>query len=326
VTFDAPRVTLGRSSECDIQLPYRVVSAHHLTFQRAGSHYRFRDEATTNGTELNGELLPPGEWVVLEDGSKLRVVDVVIECAVETSDAEVEAFTLAETGTMARKMLGDVLEKDTEDHAYFELVDGPHRDERFRIPDELESGGIGSGANCVVQLPDADLPARAAELSFEAGSFVITPISDARVTVGGSELREERPLRDGDRVSFAGRTTVFRDPLESHLMELEELGDAPASEGTTPPASGEHLEEASLDRAVVSREPTPEGSGDGASDGQVRGESKGETPERAGDEGYDEPEEPISPKWGMVETILLVVTIVFLLLAAAVVLVTFEVI
>lgn len=327
VTFDAPRVTLGRSSDCDIQVPYRVISAHHLTFQRTGSRYRFRDEGSTNGTEFDGDLLPPEEWVILEDGSELRIVDVLIECAVESRDSEVEAFTLAETGTMARKMLGDALEQDTEDHAYFELVGGPHRGERFRIPDKLESGGIGSGDDCVVTLPDTDLPDRVAELSFENGSFSVAPTSEIRLQLAGRDLDEARPLRDGDRLSFDRHEMVFRDPLESHLMELEDLGDAPDSRGTTPPESGERLEEASVEESVVSDGDASDESDEEKAVGREGTEGEGSDARPGSDEQGSEPSGASDgPTWGIVETILLVVTVLFLCLAAAILLVTFEVV
>lgn len=302
-------MTLGRRSDCDIQLPYRVVSGHHLTFQRAGESYRVRDEQSTNGTELDGNLLPPEEWIRLEDGDVIRIVDVVIEVSTSSEEPFVDAFTLAETGTLARKMLGEALEPREQERASFEVVDGPDRGARFPVPDDLDSGAIGPADDALVPLPVDGSADKLADIAFADGSFDLIPAGDAEILVNGERLRETHTLRDGDEIALSGRVLLFDDPLESHLMELESV-EKVGDKNTVP--------EEEVDSPAAT--PSPPDGGEAS-----LSESESPEAEALATDGAT-PGAQSAPNWNWFEAILLVLTLLFVLLAAAIVAVTFGVI
>jgi hypothetical protein len=64
------RTVLGRSRECDIQLPDPNVSRRHAEVRQEGATYWIVDLDSTNGTELNGERTARAK---LEDGDRITL-------------------------------------------------------------------------------------------------------------------------------------------------------------------------------------------------------------------------------------------------------------
>ncbi len=64
------RNTIGSRPDCDIVLQDAQVSGHHLTILYRAGKYRFKDELSTNGTFVNGEMVDEGE---LQDGDILKI-------------------------------------------------------------------------------------------------------------------------------------------------------------------------------------------------------------------------------------------------------------
>jgi len=306
VTFGAQRVTLGRSSRCDIQLPVPVISSHHLTFEQRGSDVLVRDEGSTNGTEIDGQIAQPRQWYALHEGMVLRVVDLTLEVGLDgQTSPEGEAFTLAQTGTMAREMLSEALEDEEEELAYFELVGGPDRGRRFYLPDDLEESSIGRADDCVVCIPGEEVSEHALSIAYGPNGFTVAPSETTDAWLNGDRLQQPRILGNGDQLAFDGRDLVFFDPLESHLRQLDHL-DGPAGQGTAQPDSQQKI--------------SPEPSGGSDSGPSDRSQSL-TTPDEAASDVEASGEQT---SWGLVETALLLVTLVLILLVALILLVTFE--
>ena len=70
VTND-PVIRLGRSSQCDIRLGDIEVSKVHALFDRIGGAWTIRDNASTNGTYVNGLRIPDDE------PTRLRTADTI---------------------------------------------------------------------------------------------------------------------------------------------------------------------------------------------------------------------------------------------------------
>lgn len=317
---------LGRSSRCDIQLPFRVVSSHHLTFEKRGDNYVVCDEGSTNGTEVGGEMLESGAWIPVEEGLELRIVNVTITAAVERTPADdVDAFTLAHTGTLARELLGDALEENEEELAFFEVVGGPQRGERFFLPDDLEQSAIGSGPNCIVELDGEGIAEEAVAIEYDERGFVISPTGQTVVWHNDSKLSGEAPLSSDDRVAFDQRDLVFHDPLQSQLAELDGL---PGMEEV----STELQEDADSSAGDIEATPQSElDGGDTASDDLELDGKSNEEPnvdqQRSQSQTGPEPQGGTTDTgWGLVETVLLLLTLLFVLLVVLILLVTFGVV
>jgi pSer/pThr/pTyr-binding forkhead associated (FHA) protein len=74
---DQESVTIGRGSDCDIVLPERQVSRHHVRIERDDKGYLLRDLGSKNGTSVNGEEVG-SEPVRLKDGDEIQVALCVV--------------------------------------------------------------------------------------------------------------------------------------------------------------------------------------------------------------------------------------------------------
>jgi pSer/pThr/pTyr-binding forkhead associated (FHA) protein len=53
-----PRLVMGRSKECDLQVPDANVSRRHAELRHEGSSWWVVDLDSTNGTDVNGKRVP----------------------------------------------------------------------------------------------------------------------------------------------------------------------------------------------------------------------------------------------------------------------------
>ena len=58
LSFDAPRVAIGRGEGSDVRLPDASVSHRHATVHQRGAEYLLVDEGSTNGTRMGRVRLP----------------------------------------------------------------------------------------------------------------------------------------------------------------------------------------------------------------------------------------------------------------------------
>lgn len=67
------KITIGRESDNDIVVDNKLASRHHAIIQKIKDSYFLKDENSTNGTYLNGRLIPEGKYVKLNPGDKVTV-------------------------------------------------------------------------------------------------------------------------------------------------------------------------------------------------------------------------------------------------------------
>jgi len=64
---------IGREPECQIQVDHNLVSRIHASIWIDHDHLLLRDERSRNGTQLNGQPLPPGEATYLHHDDEVKV-------------------------------------------------------------------------------------------------------------------------------------------------------------------------------------------------------------------------------------------------------------
>ncbi|MBQ7159474.1 MAG: FHA domain-containing protein [Treponema sp.] len=69
----AAKITIGRSTECDVVVDNKLVSRHHALIQKIRDAYFLRDDGSTNGTFLNGKRIPDGKYIKLNSGDKITI-------------------------------------------------------------------------------------------------------------------------------------------------------------------------------------------------------------------------------------------------------------
>lgn len=70
-TIDGNEFLIGRGSECDLVLPERQVSRHHVRITNDRDRFTLHDLGSKNGTHINGQQLSGS--VVLKDGDQIQI-------------------------------------------------------------------------------------------------------------------------------------------------------------------------------------------------------------------------------------------------------------
>lgn len=70
-TITGPEFLIGRGGDCDLVLPERQVSRHHLKILRQPGQFALQDLDSKNGTHLNGQ--PVTGTVPLQDGDEIQI-------------------------------------------------------------------------------------------------------------------------------------------------------------------------------------------------------------------------------------------------------------
>ena len=84
------RLTIGRTDEASLMLPDSGLSRVHASINREGDRVWILDENSTNGTEVNGQMVPPS-GTVLSDGDEIALgnhTTITVSIGITSSQAQ----------------------------------------------------------------------------------------------------------------------------------------------------------------------------------------------------------------------------------------------
>ncbi|MEZ4389979.1 MAG: FHA domain-containing protein [Polyangiales bacterium] len=240
ITLDQPRVKVGRGPTVDVRLPSRAVSELHAVFHVDGSEVAVVDEGSTNGTRVNGALLPPGRRKLVRDGD----VVCLAEFALTVSGSLAAPDPPERTASIARRLLLDSIRDAGGEAAppHLALVNTREAG-RFWPLAPAASLVIGRGEDCDIVLDDRDCSRRHAEVSRDGEGALLRDLGSRNGVVVQGRASTERRLRHGDELTF-GRTVLrYVDPTEDLLRALDRGEDhrapTPAPPEPAPAVSSE---------------------------------------------------------------------------------------
>ena len=67
------RITIGRSSSCDVVIDDMLVSREHSEIQQIKSSFYIKDLDSRNGTFVNDEKVPKGKYIKLNPNDVIRL-------------------------------------------------------------------------------------------------------------------------------------------------------------------------------------------------------------------------------------------------------------
>jgi len=217
LSFDAPRVVLGRSPGCELQLPDPSISSRHASFRQRGSEYVVVDEGSENGTFAGATRLSRQAPHGLADGDLLRFGRVWVEVRLDGAAAS-EAGASRE---LARQLVEHALEQEGRAWGMAVKVDGAEATLALVRPRHAYL--IGSHAAADLQLGE-ELPARCLELRRQGDQLWVT-LLDASVEGYVDERRlqpDERSLWPrGARLLIGDTSLCCSDPTAEVLEQLE---------------------------------------------------------------------------------------------------------
>ncbi len=223
--FDQARVSIGRGSSSDVQLPDTTVSASHASVRVHQTGYAAFDEGSTNGTFVNGVRIASGRPKPLRSGDVIHVGNFAI--AVEVAVAVPAGTTAEQTAAMARRLAREILEGRGAPPGAptVTVLNGPSEGRVVPIPEAPAVLRVGRGETCDLALSDADLSREHASIRRgDDGVWVEDLASKNGVKVNGRAV-DKRRLRDRDEVELGKTVLCFEDPELAALRALEKESD-----------------------------------------------------------------------------------------------------
>ena len=86
-----PLFKIGRAPDNDLVINHPAVSGHHLQLQSATNGYTVTDLNSTNGTQINGQRIPPNSPIPFRMGDVIRIGDLTgnsVKISLETPSGE----------------------------------------------------------------------------------------------------------------------------------------------------------------------------------------------------------------------------------------------
>ncbi|MBK7583199.1 MAG: FHA domain-containing protein [Myxococcales bacterium] len=227
VTFDAPRIVVGRGEGCDVRLPDASVSHRHASIQQRGSEYLIVDEGSTNGTFVGPVRLSPHSPRVIRSGDMLRVGRIWLELRVEhivpTAAANVA------TKEIALGLVAEALEAQGDPSAVRVFVtEGPDAGREVSIREAGRPYVLGRGQGVELSLDDADASRRHVEITRKGTQLLVRDLGSKNgASLGGNKLDAGKDVVWPTGVPLQVGTNVlsYEDPVSEALAELERAAD-----------------------------------------------------------------------------------------------------
>jgi pSer/pThr/pTyr-binding forkhead associated (FHA) protein len=227
ITFDAPRVVIGRGEGCEVRLPDASVSHRHASIRQRGAEYIVLDEGSANGTFVGPVRLSPQAPRVLTDGDLVRIgrvwIEVRMEQAVPTANVQVA------TRELALALVAQALAAEGESSAIrVKITEGPSKGTELLIDTFDRPYTVGRLPSADLHVDDADLSRRHVELFRRGERLFIRDLGSKNGSeLGGRRMNagEEAPWPKGETLSIGQTKLVFEDPVGEALEEIDRAAD-----------------------------------------------------------------------------------------------------
>jgi pSer/pThr/pTyr-binding forkhead associated (FHA) protein len=227
ISFDAPRIVIGRGEGCDIRLPDPSVSHRHASIRQRGSEYIVLDEGSTNGTCVGPVRLPPHTPRVLRSSDLIRIGRVWLEVRLEHVPPTPQP-QLA-TKELALALVAGALRAEGQPGALRVTVfAGPDAGATLDLAEQNQPYVLGRGKGIALPLEDPDASRRHAELTRRGGKLFVRDLGSKNGTrLGDDPLEPERevPWKPGLHLMIGADVFEYEDPVAEALRELEAAAD-----------------------------------------------------------------------------------------------------
>jgi pSer/pThr/pTyr-binding forkhead associated (FHA) protein len=239
LTFDAPRLVIGRGDGCEVRLPDPSVSPRHASIRQRGADHVLADEGSTNGTHLGKRRLPPHTPEVLRHGDLFRVGRVWL--AVRIAPGITRGAGPAAAKELALELVARGLAAQGEDAApRLVVIEGRDAGRELRLEEPGRPYVIGRAKDADLSLDHPDLGRRHASVIRRGDHFLVRDLgSDVTALLDGVPLPQtDTPWRPGQILSVGPIQIACEHPAADALGELERSPDEPMrpGEAVDPPA------------------------------------------------------------------------------------------
>lgn len=227
ITFDAPRIVIGRGDGCEVRLPDPSVSHRHASIRQRGTDYVIVDEGSTNGTFAGPVRLSPQAPRVVRSGDLVRVgriwLELRIEQALPTTNLQ------ATTREIALSLVAGALSAQGEAaSARVRVEAGGDAGKELALNDFERVYVIGRAPGADLVLSDEDASRRHVELMRRGQHVCVRDLGSKNGSeLGGERLapNKETPWPSGARLRIGATELTLSDPIVDALGELESAAD-----------------------------------------------------------------------------------------------------
>ncbi|MGE0326891.1 MAG: FHA domain-containing protein [Polyangiaceae bacterium] len=227
LSFDAPRVVIGRGDGCEVRLPDPSVSHRHASIRQRGADYIVVDEGSTNGTFVGSVRLGAQSPRVLRSGDVVRVGRVWLE--VQIKPVAPQLATPNSTKELALALVANALSSQGEDAAVkLQVYEGADSGRELVLGLFEHRYVIGRGKSVDLAFDDEDASRRHCELIRRGDKVFVRDLNSKNGTfLDGQQLVAERETRWPAQaiLSIGSNRMRFEDPVALALEELERAAD-----------------------------------------------------------------------------------------------------
>jgi pSer/pThr/pTyr-binding forkhead associated (FHA) protein len=237
ITFDSPRILLGRGEGCEVRLPDPSVSHRHLSIRQRGAEQVIVDEGSTNGTRLcrvvagkrTITLLTAQAPQAIHSGDLVRVGRLWVELEIGGEMPTRKAQEVAKD--IALELVIEALAREGEDaRPRITVESGPDAGAERRI-DGLGDIVVGRSKDADFMVSDADLSRRHLQLKRKGDVLVAQDLgSKAGCELDGQPLGSSPQIwRQSTALTLGATTLRYTFEAASALAEIERMPDAKVS-------------------------------------------------------------------------------------------------
>ncbi|MBX3182959.1 MAG: FHA domain-containing protein [Polyangiaceae bacterium] len=221
LTFDAPRIVIGRGEGCEVRLPDPSVSHRHASIRQRGSDYLLVDEGSANGTFVASVRLGAHSPRVLKSGDWIRVGRVWL--VVQISQLGAPLTNPTATKELALRLVeGALAAQGDEIRLQIEVLEGPAKGRKLTIEHFERAYVIGRAGAVDLALEDEGASRRHAEVIRRGDRLLIRDLE----TKNGTTLADH-PVSPGKETRWAPGVVlgIGTSRLRYHDPVIEALGD-----------------------------------------------------------------------------------------------------
>lgn len=244
ITFEAPRIVIGRGEGCEVRLPDPSVSHRHASIRQRGTDYIVLDEGSTNGTYVGAVRLSPQSPRILKSGDTIRVGRVWLEIVIEHAPATQQPQIA--TKEIALSLVSSALLAQGDSAALTVVVQaGPDAGASLELREFERRYVAGRGSAVDLVLDDPDASRRHVEFERRGEQLFVRDLGSKNgSSIEGRRLtpNQRTQWKPGEDLRLGGNLLSYDDPIASALAELERAVDEPIPEGESIPAPATELD------------------------------------------------------------------------------------
>ncbi len=227
ITFDAPRIVIGRGEGCEVRLPDPSVSHRHASIRQRGSDYVVIDEGSSNGTFVGPVRLSPQAPRVVRSGDLIRVGRIWLELTTAQVMPTQNASLI--TKEIALALVASSLSSEGALCAPRLFVTaGPDTGKELALAEFDRAYGIGRAQNADLVLEDPDASRRHVEISRRGTQIFVRDLGSKNgALLAGVRLEANRdtPWPPNALLALGTSELGFEDPVLAALTEIEASTD-----------------------------------------------------------------------------------------------------